>query len=326
MDSAAADRPLSSFIFLLGLLLMGGQAVSSLPAENKPFQWRGFTLSTFNDNTPYLYNHGGELNVGIGRGPDDQFTAGFHLDAVADWATDWTEKLILSSTLAIYTDTQYYSVAEYGTPAHTPWREDTGSLQVLAEKSWAPFTVWYGLGTVIRGDLAGSRIQNTVHDGIGDIQYQMSYPEDGYKIGPFVTGLAGYQFLNLSGAGWQWTGSGMARVLWDLCGILQNEGDALVRFDLSTGFVRLEMATGGRLSFPGRTSYLSNMYSSGLFFDYGLFLTFGDWQIGFGYAINPYGAADISDYPAYKDQNQEFHWSLTWGVDNPLPWALRFFP
>lgn|GEM_PF-4463638 len=294
-------------------------------AQNLAYHFEGLAVSTYNDNSPYLYDENGLLDLSIGRGPDDQFTAGFRVDTVGSFKSAWSDSLVVSSNLALYTDTQYYAIAETGSPAHPPWRLDAGSLQFLVEKESAPFTVDYGLGGVVRGNLGGGAIQDAVHDGIDDVQFYLPYV-GGYSFGPFLTGTLKYTVLDSDWVGWNWNVSGSGRGVWDVLGVLNDEFDALAQLDLSDGGTKLEFVTGGRLSLPGSGASQADMYSSGLFFDYSLELSLGDFRVQFGYAVNPYGAAPISDYPDYKDQNQEFHWTVIWGRDIPVPWALRFYP
>ena len=294
-------------------------------AQDPGYRLEGVSVSTFNDNSPFLYSLNGGLNLGIGRGPDDQFTAGFRIDSVGAFSTPWSDKLMASSTYAIFTDAQYYAVGITGTADHAPWRQDTGSVAVQAEKYWPPFVVDYGGGILLRGNLGGQVIQDALHDRIGDVQFNIPYAS-GPQAGPFVTGTVKYPFLESQWLGWKWTTWGGGRGVWDVLGVLNSEGDALFQLDVESGATRLEIVVGARCSLPGNDPTLRNMYSNGLFFDDNFELSFGDFRVQFGYALNPYGAAAISQYPDYKDQNQEFHWTVIWGLDSPVPWALRFFP
>lgn len=297
----------------------------ALGAEDLPYRFEGLAVSAYNDNSPYLYDSNGLLNVGVGRGADDQFTAGFRVDTLGALKSAWSDSLMVSANLALFTDTQYYALGQTGSEEHSPWRIDTGSLQFLWEKTWQPLTVDYGMGGLIRGNLGGGALQNSIHQGIEDVQFHLPYV-GGYAVGPFLTATVKYGLLDETWAGWNGKLSTSTRGVWDVVGVLQDELDALVQLDLTTGAVRFQFVTGARLSLPGTHANQTRLYSSGMFFDHNLELSFGDFRVQFGYAINPYGAAPISAYPDYRDQNQEFHWTFIWGQDIPVPWALRFFP
>jgi len=308
---------------VFGVFLLGVSSVAG--AQDFGYRFEGLALSTYNDNSPYLYDHGGWLDASIGRGADDQFTAGFRLDTVGAFPTPWSDSLVASANLALYTDTQYYALAYTGAVVHPPWRMDAGSVQFLLTKTWGPWTLDYGGGVVVRGNLGGGFLQNTFHGQIKDVEYNLPYKGD-FLAGPFVTTTASYQVLNLPWLGWHWIATGSGRAVWDVVGVLNDEADVLAQLTAQSGVVQFELALGQRLSAPGNQAYLSQMYSTGFFFDDSIELSFGDFRVQFGYALNPYGAAGISTYPGFNDQNQEFHWTVIWGQDIPVPWALRFFP
>jgi len=311
----------TGFFVLTALALLASQA----QGQDFTYHQQGFSISATNDNTPYLYDSNGLLAASIGRGADDQFTAGFRLESVGSFASPWSDTLIASANYAMYTDTQYYAIWTNGVPDHPPWRLDTGSAQLLFEKAGTPWTVDYGTGLVFKGNLGGQAVQDLFHGAIHDVQYDLTYPTR-FEAGPFLTATLTYSLFALPWNGWEWSGAASGRGFWDVLGILNNQADALVRFDVDNHGMRLELAAGGRASLPGPARSLSSMYSSGLFLDSTFEIRFGDFTMELGYAINPYGAAPISAYPAYNDLNQEFHWTLVWGRENPVPWALRFYP
>ncbi len=311
-------------VVFLGAMFLGGVAVAG--AQPLPLlQWTGFTVATYNDNSPYLYwTPGGNLNVGVGRGADDQFTAGGLVSSQAKLSTPWADGLSLSLNYALYTDDQYYSIGAIGVPTHTPWREDVLTCLAQTQKQVGPWTLLSGAGVLLRGNLGGQALQDSVHLTINDQTFHLIYASTG--VGPLVSAGVAYRLWSFRTGGWSGQVNAWARGIWDVLGVGNSQADFLAQAQFFTGAVNFEVSTGWRASHPGLEAFLSSMYSGGFFEDASLNFTLGEVSFRAGYAVNPFGAAPISQYPAYHDMNQEFHWSVTWGTEDPLPWILRFYP
>ena len=307
------------FAALLMVLIVEGTAA-------QPFlEWRGLTVATYNDNSPFLYwTPDGNLNVGIGRGPDDQFTAGGLVSGQANVFSRWADALSVSLNYAMYTDTQYYSNAIMGFPTHSPWREDVMSLLAQTQKKLGYWSLLTGVGVLIRGNLGGQSLQDSVHLTINDQTFNLPYASFG--VGPLVTAGVSYRAWSFHSRQWSGQVQGWARGVWDVLGVGNSQADFLAQTQIFTGAVSFDVSAGWRASNPGSAPFLASMYSGGFFEDSSLNFDLGGFSIRAGYAVNPYGAAPISQYPAYHDMNQEFHWSITWGTEDPLPWILRFYP
>ncbi len=309
-------------LLFVGLLtILGVGTADGLPV----LRWSGLTLATYNDNSPYLYwTPDGNLNVGVGRGADDQFTAGGLVSAQAKVYSRWADALSMSLNYAMYTDDQYYSIGAIGVPTHPAWREDVLSFLTQTQKVLGPWSLYTGAGVVLRGNLGGQTVQDSVHLTINDQTFDLPYASFG--IGPLVSAGVSYNAWDFHYRQWSGQVSGWARGVWDVLGVANSQADFLARAQLFTGAVSFDLSAGWRASHPGTEAFLASMYSGGFFEDASLNLDLGGFSFRAGYAVNPYGAAPISQYPAYHDMNQEFHWSVTWGTEDPLPWILRFYP